>query len=570
MLTSDKIIVQQILDQCQIHGVKHIVISPGSRNAPFSIAFDEHPDFETYIVHDERSAAFFALGIADETQVPVALCCTSGSAAFNYAPAIAEAYYRSVPLIVITSDRPAAWINQGDGQTIMQKNIFGGHVRASYEFDDQHYTDDDLWKNEREIASAFNMGLGKWKGPIHFNVGLNEPLYNVIEKTNSYSRKITLIPNGISWNQETIHYIKETLSQQKVMLLCGQLPKNEILQQLIIKFAANSNCAVLVENTSNLQSTEFNPCIDRSLNAINSKEESAFIPDVLITIGGAIVSKRIKNFIRRNKIKTHWKIGSEFPEMDTYQCLTHHFDVAPLLFFKEIDSYDYQRNQINYAGKWKKIDIQSKDATALFESKNQKPTDINVFQALHENLTQGIVLHMSNSSVVRYCQLFDPIAGIDYRANRGTSGIDGSTSTAMGSALISPKKQHLLISGDISFLYDSNALWNQNTISNLKIIVINNGGGGIFRIIDGPSNTKQLNKYFEAEHQQSVAHLANGFGWDYEVISEKTDMSECLSKFLLRKEGKSILEIVTDQEMNAQDLQHFFDSIKTNITHGIS
>jgi 2-succinyl-5-enolpyruvyl-6-hydroxy-3-cyclohexene-1-carboxylate synthase len=166
MISSNKIGVQIIVEQCLAHGMKHVVCSPGSRNAPFSIAFDEHPEIETYIIHDERSAAFFALGLAQQLNEPVGVVCTSGSAALNYYPAVAEAYYQCIPLVVITADRPAEWVDQGDGQTIVQREVYKNHIRYSCQFSEKVETTDQRWYMERELAVAFSEGTTVWKGPI--------------------------------------------------------------------------------------------------------------------------------------------------------------------------------------------------------------------------------------------------------------------------------------------------------------------------------------------------------------------------------------------------------------------
>ena len=564
MLTSDKKVVQLVIDQCYLHGVRHVVISPGSRNAPFSISFDEHPDIKTFVIHDERSAAFFAMGIAEQLQEPVAICCTSGSAALNYYPAIAEAYYRSIPLIVITADRPEEWINQGDGQTIMQQNVFGKHVRYQVNLDDAHFSAEQQWKYQRETALAFDSALSRWKGPIHFNVGLSEPLYQSIEKEDCFGRKIESIPTIIDWNDEFKTFIRKEMLSKKVMVLCGQLPKSVELQESLSEFAKRENVAVLVDNTSNLTDDAFNHCIDRSLQGLNDEDKEELSPDLLITIGGAIVSKNIKLFLRKNPPKQHWKIGYNFPGMDTYQCLSHEMQSHPSEFFNSLNKLDPPSTPSNYGRNWKLIDINKQERVNNFNITSNTLSDITVFQTILKFLPNTSILHMGNSSVVRYCQLFEPNKTIEYRCNRGTSGIDGSTSTAIGAAFINPEKEHVLLCGDLSFFYDSNALWNKYLPKNLKIIVVNNHGGGIFRIIPGPSNSKQLETFFEAKHIQNIEKIASAFNCDYSIIQEKEELKKDIITFLTKKsENLSLMEIVTDSTQNPLYLQDFL----TFITH---
>jgi 2-succinyl-5-enolpyruvyl-6-hydroxy-3-cyclohexene-1-carboxylate synthase len=559
MLSSDKKVVQLLIDQCYHHGVRNVVISPGSRNAPLSISFDEHPSIQTYVIHDERSAAFFALGMSEQLNQPVALCCTSGSAALNYFPAIAEAYYRCIPLIVITADRPAEWINQGDGQTIMQQNVFGEHVRYQVNLDDVHFSAEQQWKYQRETALAFDSALSRWKGPIHFNVGLSEPLYQSVEKEEFFGRKIESVPTIIDWNDEFKNFISKAIENKKVMVLCGQLPKSVELQAALSEFSKRENVVVLAENTSNLSNDAFNHCIDRSIDALKKNNEKDFKPEILITIGGAIVSKKIKSFLRNSAIQQHWKVGYEFPGMDTYQALTHTMPCKPSAFLKKLNEINISPSHVKYNDLWKSIDRKNISLIKSFDIKSEKLTDIIVFKTIFE-IIPPCVLHMGNSSVIRYCQLFDPIKGFGFRANRGTSGIDGSTSTAMGAAYSDPNQLHVFISGDISFLYDSNALWNSYQAKNLKIIIVNNQGGGIFRIIPGSSESKQLDIYFEAKHKQNAVKISEAFGWNYKSIELKTNLSVDLTAFFASSKNNDkpeLIEIFTDANQNAADLSLF-------------
>jgi 2-succinyl-5-enolpyruvyl-6-hydroxy-3-cyclohexene-1-carboxylate synthase len=560
MLTSDKLMVQLVVDQCEAHGIRKIVFSPGSRNSPFAISFDENPYFETFVIHDERSAAFFALGMSQELQEPVALCCTSGTAALNYYPAVAEAFYRSIPLLVITADRPESWINQGDGQTIVQRNVYKNHIRYEVNLTDGKETETDIWYAQRETASAFSILTGNWKGPVHLNIGLNEPLYNTVEKKHNFARKFNTNLTETVLSNDFCERIIPILEESKILVLCGQLPENNLLQQALEKFSNHSNVVVLVENTSNIQSEKFIHCIDRVLNGISN--EAAFYPDLLITFGGAVVSKKIKSFLRNAKPKNHWKIAYDFPLMDTYQCLSDTIELAENHFFETINQLDFKRSQLNYFGKWKSIDLTARDAIESCVMNLPSFTDIHVFYHLFDCLPERSVLHIGNSSVVRYTQLFDPIKNIRYESNRGTSGIDGSTSTAVGAAIANPTKMHYFVTGDISALYDSNAFWLANFPKNLKIIVINNFGGGIFRIIPGPATSKQRDEYFEAKHTQNVAAVANAYGLETLSVDVMEDFVNLLPEFLNPANKIQLLEVFTDAEQNAENLYQFFKLIK--------
>lgn len=562
MLASDKILVQLIVDQCEANGIKKIVFSPGSRNAPFAITFDENPYFDTFVIHDERVAAFFAIGLSQELNEPVAICCTSGSAALNFYPAIAEAYYRCVPILVITADRPASWVDQGDGQTIVQNELYKSHIRYSLSLDETNCSRESIWKVQLDTAQGMSFLFGDWQGPVHFNIGLSEPLYNTIEKTENYSRIIQSQATELKLNSDFLNSSKQLLSDSKIMVLCGQLAQNDKLNFELRRFSKNSNVVVFVENTSNLYDESFISCIDRTLNGIQTGNEEKYKPDLLITIGGAVVSKKIKSFLRKSQPKKHWKIGFEFPWMDTYQCLTDRIELIPELFFEQINDSDFSRSTLNYFGQWKTIDYTAKDRISECISKLDNLTDLVVFDAIFQFLPEKSILHMANSSVVRYCQLFDPIQYVRYESNRGTSGIDGSTSTAVGAAVGNPDQQHFLITGDISFLYDSNALWMSSFPKNLKIIVINNQGGGIFKIIPGPSSSNQGKKFFEASHSQNAEQIAAAFGMNTKSLSDKNNLIYSLQEFFNFENSIQVLEIITLADQNPKDLDFFFNFLK--------
>ena len=565
MVTSSKINVQLIVQQCFEQGMKHVVCSPGSRNAPLVIAFDEHPEIQCTVIHDERSAAFFALGMAQQLDQPIGIVCTSGSAALNYYPAIAEAFYQCVPLVVLTADRPTEWINQGDGQTIVQSNVFGKHVRYSANFSEHAQTTTEQWYIQREISTAFAEGATHWKGPIHFNIAFNEPLYKTEAFKKHPSKKITLVHSRFQFSNPQQQATINALGLPKKMVICGQLNEDPALLEQLKIFATDSSVVVLVENTSNLVDPKFVHCIDRTLNSIDELLEADYAPDLLITIGGAVVSKKIKAFIRKHKPKEHWKIGFEFPYMDTYQALTHSFQAEPFHFFNALNDLNFTKNISNYGSKWKQLDYLIQDKMPAFFEKCAF-ADISTFETVLDYLPENCQLHLANSSVVRYAQLFDPIKSITYWSNRGTSGIDGSSSTAVGAAHANPKKLHVLITGDVSFFYDSNAFWNQYITQNLRIILINNSGGGIFKIIAGPDTSKQSNEYFVAQHHHTAEGICQAFNIHYSSVDSLEVLADKMSDFYTYSTDNrpKLLEIFTPSELNPEALQDFFHQLKIN------
>ncbi|TXH53331.1 MAG: 2-succinyl-5-enolpyruvyl-6-hydroxy-3-cyclohexene-1-carboxylic-acid synthase [Bacteroidia bacterium] len=565
-LTSNKLIVEQFVEQCVANGLKHVVCSPGSRNSPLVIAFDEHPEVNCYLIHDERSAGFFALGIILEKQEVVAVLCTSGSAVVNYFPAVSEAFYQCLPLLVISADRPATWINQGDGQTIMQNSVFGQHVRYFVQLNDAETNDEGIWYLNRELSVAFNALNSGWKGPVHINIGLEEPLYQTKQAGNIKTSVLHEIKGEFTLSEQWKSTLKNQLQAEKKMLLIGQMPLDESLMSLLNNFVNDTSMAVLLENTSNVQDSKFVHCIDRALTVISEDEIEKFTPDLLIIAGGAVVSKKIKSFFRKHKPKQIWRVGEAFPFMDTYQGLTHTFPVSFKSFLSEMSKIDFERNKSNFSAQWKQKDIQAKDAMIDILLKTPY-SDLKVFELVLDYIPDHTQLHMANSSVVRYCQLFDPIKSVVYQSNRGTSGIDGSTSTAIGAAFANSSKLNVIITGDISFFYDSNALWNKYLGNNLRIILINNAGGGIFRFIPGPLTTKQNDDFFEATHQVNAKDICKTFDIEYLSANDISEIDLHMREFYLHHENNrpKLLEIFTPRELNNEVLNTYFNELKSAV-----
>ena len=560
MISSDKVVVQSLVQAFLKNGMNHVVCSPGSRNSPIIIALDEHPQISCYVIHDERSAAFVALGMSQQLQAPVGVVCTSGSAMLNYYPAVAEAFYQRIPLVVITADRPEKWINQGDGQTIVQRNVYENHIEAEIHLSEEMKADEvDLL-----VCKSFLMGNGLSKGPIHINIALEEPLYNTTEIEDVFIEQVVQRQENSVLNTNELARIMEGVNLPKKLILIGQMPKNEVMQQRLLDLANDSSYAILVENTSNLVSQKWIHCIDRTLERITEEKADEFAPDLLITFGGAVVSKRIKAYFRKYKPKMHWKVGYDFPEMNTYEALTDVFQVNESYFLQQLAQLSQQQLPSNFGAKWKQLDFIAQQKASEFIQKSEY-CDLTVFDLLLDTIPEKSHFQMANSSVVRYCQLFDPIQSVRYFGNRGTSGIDGSTSTAVGGALVKKDEFHVLITGDISFFYDSNALWNNYKIPNLRIFLINNGGGGIFNIIKGPRTSKQNKSYFEAQHHFKAKDLCKGFDIEYFDANSLSSIEMQLEEFYTFQPngGIKLMEISTVNCNNHLILDAYFEHLKS-------
>lgn len=555
MISSEKIIVQELVESCLSHGIRNIVVSPGSRNAPLVIAFDEHPDITCRLIHDERCAAFVALGMIQQLNQPVAVVCTSGSAVLNYYPAVAEAYYQRIPLVVLSADRPKKWINQGDGQTIVQENVFANHIDAQVVIEEG---EENIKDKLEEVLKAL---ISPSKGPIHINVAVNEPLYGTTEIPYQPIAEVKEEIRDEKLFDE--HYLSEILkSSKRKMILIGQMPKNDYLNHKLEQLAADPSFAILVENTSNQVSREWVHCIDRTLALISDEKKDEFQPDFLITIGGAVISKRIKAYLRTYKPKHHWKVGYDFPEMDTYECLTESLQISETTFIQKCIELKPELPASNYGAKWKQLDYIAQDKGMSF-IQQASFSDLSVIHLVHDFLPDDSNLHMANSSVVRYFQLLDPIKKVNYFANRGTSGIDGSSSTAVGHAIAQQNQFHTLVTGDISFFYDSNAFWNNYKLPNLRVIMINNGGGGIFNIIPGPKTTAQNEGYFVAKHNHSAEFICKAYHVGYRKVSSIEELEkELISFYNFDQNGTAeLIEIDTQAINNEEFLMNFFKTI---------
>ena len=540
-------LAQSILEIFLAKGITNIIISPGSRNAPLTIGFASNPAFQCYSIADERSAGFFALGIAQQTKQPVALVCTSGSALLNYYPAIAEAFYSQIPLVVLSADRPQSKIDIGDGQTIRQENVFANHSLFN-----ANLQEGASLENDQKINEALNKAFAK-KGPVHINAPFEEPLYETVSKlaVQSYvspsientTKVVDLISFATIWNQAS-----------RKMILVGVNEPNAIDSKTIDFLANDASVSVWTETTSNLHHSSFITNIDTIITPFTTSDFEKFQPEILVTFGGMVVSKRIKAFLRKYKPKHHWHIDS-LRAYDTFGALTQHVEMDPQLFFdqfipltKAVES-DYSR-QLNAIKSARKVKHDAYLASVPF-------SDFTVFEKIIPRIPNHSQLQIGNSSAIRYAQLIPIDASIEVYCNRGTSGIDGCTSTAIGAAVANGKPT-TFITGDIGFLYDTNALWNNYIPKNFKIILINNGGGGIFRILPGHEETPVFNTFFETSHCHTAEHLAKMYGFNYTIASDETTLDQALDDFYSNNDQPQLLEVFTPTRKNDSILLNYF------------
>ncbi|WP_103725882.1 2-succinyl-5-enolpyruvyl-6-hydroxy-3-cyclohexene-1-carboxylic-acid synthase [Flavobacterium croceum] len=544
-------LAQSVIEIFKAKGVQHIVISPGSRNAPLTIGFTSNQDFQTYSIPDERSAAFFALGMAQQLQKPVVVVCTSGSALLNYYPALAEAFYSQIPFIVVSADRPKDKIDIGDGQTIRQENVFENHSLYNANLAENASKD-----NDALICNAIDIAIDKC-GPVHINVPFEEPLYQTVNEL-QVSVNITTLEKEPNEPIDFSEFLYTWNTARKKIVLIGGMYPNVVEKQYIEALGNDTSVLVLTEVTSNVHHNNFINHIDTLITTFSEEDFENFKPEILLTFGGMIVSKRIKAFFRKYKPKAHWHVDT-LRAYDTFGVLSQHFKIDANQFLKIV----YQNtppNSSNYQHEFLKINA-SRKINAVQYLERIPFSDLKVFEVLLKHLPHTIQLHISNSSPIRYAQLFEIDSSIEVFCNRGTSGIDGCTSTAIGAA-VTTSKPTVFITGDIGFFYDSNALWNNYIPHNFKLILINNRGGGIFRILPGHTENEVFNTYFETQHTLTAEYLAKMYGLDYFSAQNLEDLQQTLPYFFENNDAPKILEIITPTTINDEVLLHFFEAMR--------
>ena len=564
-------VAQSIVLLCLKKGIDHVVISPGSRNAPLTIGFAHHTAINSYSIVDERSAAFFALGLAQQLQKPVALVCTSGSALLNYYPAVAEAFYSDIPLVMITADRPIERIDIGDGQTIRQRNVFENHVLYSAnlysELVLEHDNQDDKLKqkrreaekhNQQEINKALNMALTE-SGPVHINVPFYEPLYDIVDDVmvDPIEVRPQFHKEELS-DRELLPYVDFFNASQRKIVLVGVLAPGSIEQRFLDILGEDPSTIVLTETTSNIENPYFFTRIDNLIGSLDDAGFKKLQPDLLITIGGMVISKKIKAFLRNYQPEQHWHIDSK-KAYDTYFCLNRHFKVGANYFMSRfLPLTEYAES--GYQDMWP----ETRDYRDSLHKKYllEMPwCDFKAFESILTAIPDDSILQLGNSSTVRYVQLFDINKTLNVFCNRGTSGIDGCTSTAVGAAVGSGIPT-TLITGDLSFFYDSNGLWNKYIPHDFKIIIINNSGGGIFRILPGSKDTPQFDEYFETIHDLDASHLSKTYAMDYYRADDEKGLKQALGALYSKNEKPAILEVFTPRKVNDDILLSYFKYIR--------
>ncbi len=563
-----------IAELCAQKGVTQAILCPGSRCAPLTLAFANHHDFQIRTISDERSAAFIAIGLAQQSRSPVILVCTSGSASYNFAPAVAEAFFQQTPLVIFTADRPKEWIDQYDGQTIRQENIFGAHVKKSFSLPEDYDHADAIWFIHRSINEAINLSDEFPKGPVHINIPLREPLYPAKNEKVTFNKTLKVIsikksPQALL--KDDLEELQSKLkSFSKTLIVAGQQYFDDTLIKALDKFSSSNKIPIVGDILSNLHSSENTiRYADTFLASCGDAVQRSLQPELLITFGKSIISKHTKLFLRKLKPIEHWHIQPTGTSADTFQSLTKIIQCEEKYLFKNLSTdkkekaFDDQKKE-NFLRVW----YAEEHRTALSMTKYFSETNFSELSLIKEfilNLPPRCNLHLANSMSIRYANFAGIEAGkkgIHVYSNRGTSGIDGCTSTAVGHSLCN-EAPNFLITGDMAFFYDRNAFWHNYSLPNLHVLVLNNHGGIIFNLIDGPGNVPERDGFFVTKQNLTARHLAAEFGFDYLYIDSIKKIKNGLKDFFIFDGKTKILEMESGQEENKQAFEKFKQQIKS-------
>jgi len=576
--------VFNIAEICARHGITDVILSPGSRSAPLTLAFARHPAYRgrLRVVPDERTAAFIGLGLAQATRRTVALVCTSGTAGLNYAPAVAEAFFQQIPLLVLTADRPPEWLDQLDGQTIRQRNLYGAHAKGTFDFPADTTHPDAKWHGERIINEAINLTQAGPAGPVQVNIPLREPFYPKPGEEVAYEQTVKIIRNDqantILPPAEILELRRLLRAAGRVVVVAGQQPDNPTLTAALYEFAQARRVPVVADTIANLGDVPAVRRQDIFLAGLANERKEALKPDLLITFGQSLISKALKLFLRGAAPAQHWHLQAAGEVADTFRSLTRIVRVQPAVFFQQLASFDTK----DYHGSegpnplldspaqdftWPQADAAAAGFLASFFAAENQP--FNEFSAMRQALgclPDGTALHLANSMAVRYANIIGLPEGrqIEVFANRGTSGIDGCTSTAVGAALAQPARPVVLLTGDVAFFYDRNAFWHNYPTPNLRVVLFNNHGGGIFRLIDGPRQQPELDEFFETHQALTAENLCRDFGLRYLPIASFAELEAALPVFFAAASGAAVLEIFTDSKTNAAFFEKYRQAVKAH------
>ena len=543
------------------YGVSDAVVCPGSRNAPIVHNLSVCEAIRCRPVTDERSAAFYALGLAIATRRPTVVCVTSGSALLNVMPAVAEAAYQHVPLVVISADRPQQWIDQLDGQTIPQSDALGRFVRKAVQLPEPH-NDEERWLCRRLVNEAMHLATCRLGAPVHINVPISEPLFEFsTEQLPQLSRFNNIKRAAI--NDASMDMPDAFHDATRPMIVIGQLAHGTISHETIRSLS--EKYVVMSEPLSNpsYMTIHFDEAIryivsDNSSINDDEDDKTAYYPDYVIYVGDTLVSKPARRFLRNAKapscLITPDAADIHDPLMtltDIVECDT---DSINALLASLCDAPDTDE-RCRFHDRWQSfLDACAAHADAYAPEYSQMAT-VKYFEEQLADLDIDICVHYANSSAVRLACIY---AQHYVWCNRGVNGIEGSLSTAAGFSLATHDMTVCVI-GDLSFFYDQNALWNSNLRGNLRIILLNNRGGGIFRQLPGLSDSPAADDLVMASHENTAQGICTQNDIGYMSAKNMDEMQIGIVTLLTREsERPMLLEVFTDSNDDVKALEKYF------------
>ena len=539
------------------HGIDHAVLCPGSRNAPIVHNLHECPDIQCYPVTDERSAGFYALGMAQALNKSVAVCVTSGTALLNLAPAMAEAYYQHVPLVVISADRPPQWIDQLDGQTLPQLDALGRFVKKAVTLPEPH-DEEERWFCNRLVNEALIETHHHGYGPVHINVPISEPLFDFNVKELPEERTICLL-NPRCYQGLLLDCVGQFCLSKKPMVVIGQIAVNDLLPDDLLSISA---CAVVLHESLSVGNggTHF----DEILDAIGT--ESDYMPDFVLYLGDTMVSKRIKRFLRNLKDAHIWAVTEDGSLHDTSMNLYGIIEGHPADVLNDlVDSAKMKviSGTSAFKERWSLALQKAADHARTYAPAYSQMTAVKNFEQrltlLSSNPENEFFVHYANSSSVRLANIY---AQHYVYCNRGVNGIEGSLSTAAGFSCVTDENVFCVI-GDLSFFYDQNALWNQNLKGNLHILLLNNGCGGIFNTLKGLEGSPARSRFVAAEHHTTAEGICQQNDVVYLQAKNMDEMQQGIDTLLSIKSNRPVLlEVFTEAQTDAQVIQEYYSTLK--------
>lgn len=547
-----------LADLASQHGVKRVFQCPGSRNAPLTLAFSRLGGFEQTAVMDERSAGYQAIGYSQVSLEPVIVHTTSGTAAANLLPSACEAFYAQVPIVFVTADRPSAWLDQRDGQMIRQTHVLASHVKGSFQLPENPDDATSIWHMNRIINEALLLATTAPKGPVHINIPFSEPLYPTSDETYEKglpARKINQTFPKAKLEASQLHdFTEKWVKTTKRLIVIGQSDYHPDLRNALKALSYYTKTPILIEVTSNCHALEGDSFLwvqDYGVKKLHHEiSYDQLRPDILITVGGALLSKPLRQMLRTTGAKSHWHLQEAGLWQDGLWHLTDVIFGDPIAFLTKLGevSFFQTTDSKEFLDVWRGAAIPRPIPPLELHW-----SDAGIVRDFVAKLPDEGYLHIGNSMPIRYVQM----AGFSNQqthlvifANRGASGIDGCLSTAVGAALARPDQNHYLLIGDMSLKYDRNGLFPGPCPANLKILVLNNRGGNIFRIIDGPRKQAELVKHFELDLGHNHHTFATEAGMQYFPVDAHATWSTAIDSWL-HSPSPALLEVFTDPQSNA-------------------